>query len=305
LSESEQSTCWEVIGRAELNSGAIERGLKAIHRALQAADDSHDPRTKARLIVANCDALLHGVGIDSAAAEIPKLRRAAIATGDPFCSVSLHSLVAEIKAQKGSIASAKTSVDTARSLLERWPNVWQKGRIAVTSAGLHIIESDYEKALAATLEALDCAEKTGSRRLRIPALGNLAHIKLAQGELDDAENAVSEFLTTALKGGNAEIAGLDNRLQIALAQGDKETSRQLALRAFATSAALDGGTSYHGLWLTTTKIKWHFQLGEVEKGVNFAFEAIPHVRRIEDRNLLTRLRLLAAEGLARLNRPEY
>ena len=199
-----------------------------MRRASQAAVQSQDPRIQARLIATNCDALLHWVGIEPSATEVPRLRRAAIATGDPFCLVAFHSLVAEFEAKKGLLSNAKHSAEIARGLLEEWPNIWQQGRLAVARAGIHIIESDYDSGLSSTLEALECAEQSGSRRVRIPALGNLAHIKLVQGDLAAAREAVLQFFAAAQKGGNTEIAALDTQLQIALASGDLPLAGALA-----------------------------------------------------------------------------
>jgi len=302
LTQSERSTCWEIVGRVELNGGRIELGLKAMHRAFSAATQCADPKISARLIASYCDSLLHFVGIEPAAAEVPRLRQAAIATGDPFCLIAFHSIVAELKAKKGSISEAKHSAETAHGLLQQWPHVWQQGRLAVARSGIHILESDYDRALSAATEALDCAEKTGSRRLRIPALGNFAHIKLAQGELEDATKAVNHFLSLVQKGGNSEIAGLDTLLQIALAKRDLELSGRLAQQVYETSAGLEGGVSYHGLWHILTRVKWLYQVGEIEAGVSLAMETIPLAQRMSDRNLLIRMKLIAAEGLGRTRR---
>ena len=101
LTPAEKSACWEIIARVELSMGPTERGLRAMHSAFAAAKTAPDRRKEARLIAANSEALLSWIGIEPAAAELPRLRRAAISTGDPYCLIALHSLVAELKAKKG------------------------------------------------------------------------------------------------------------------------------------------------------------------------------------------------------------
>jgi DNA-binding NtrC family response regulator len=302
LSHTEKSSCWDIVGRVSLTTGQIERGLKALHQASAAAVLSNDRRLQARLIASNCAALLNWIGIEPAAAELPQLRKAAISIGDPYCLVSYHSILAQIRAKKGLIESAKRSVDTASGLLKRWPNVWQQGRLAITSTAISILESDYECALVSTKEALSCAEQSGSRRIRVPALGNFAHIKLAQGELVEAHKAINQCLADVQKGGNTEIGLLDTELQIALAGRDLGLAGVLAPRLMATSTLLENGRSYCGLWFLLTRVKWMYQTGEVAAGLALALDSIPEIQRMADSNLLDRMKLLAADGLGRQGR---
>ena len=65
---------------------------------------------------------------------------------------------------------------------------------------------------------------------------------------------------------------------------------------------LEGGVSYHGLWHILTRVKWLYQVGEIEAGVSLAMETIPLAQRMSDRNLLIRMKLIAAEGLGRTRR---
>ena len=61
--------------------------------------------------------------------------------------------------------------------------------------------------------------------------------------------------------------------------------------------------SYFGLWHLLTRVKWLYRIGNAEAGLALALEAIPQIERMADRNLLERMKLLAAEGLGRVGRP--
>jgi DNA-binding NtrC family response regulator/tetratricopeptide (TPR) repeat protein len=304
LTYKERASCWDIIGRVELTGGQFDSGLRAMHQASQAADHSQDPRLVARLLASYCEGLLH-FKIESVEAELGRLRRAAIATGDPFSMIAFHTLNAELNAKRGAIGGAKKSTDTARSLLQEWPNLWQLGRLANVRSGIHIIESDYEEALSATLQALRYAEQSGSRRVRIPALGNLAHIKYVQGRLQDADEAVETFLLLVQKGGNTHIAALDTQFQIAVAKGAYALARRLAEDLQVTSGMLEEGRSYHGLWYTTNRIKWLYRIGRAEEGLALAVESLPTIEKISDRNLRTRIKMLIAEGMAHVGRADH
>ncbi len=302
LTASERAQCYEIVGRVAMSFGHIEAGTKAMRAAMNSAAQAESPKLEARVIASNAEILLHSVAIEAAAEEIPKLRRACIASGDSYSLIALHKLVAEIKAKKGLAAAARISVNAARSLLKSWPNVWQQGRLAVTASGIEIIQSDYDSALEYTNEALLCAEKSGSNEIRMAALGNLAHIKLAHGKLDEAREANKAFQSMVRVGGGTEIGGRDTEMEIALAADDLELAHQLAERVTAISANLDGGSSYHGLWNALTQVRLRYRIGEATAGVGMALDSIRRIERMSDRNLLERMQLLAAEGLGRTGR---
>ena len=300
LTPHEKACCYEVIGRAAIGAGAIEPGLKAMRLAMTAGAQAQSPKLEARLIASNAEALLHCGALESAAEEVSKLRRACVAAGDSYSLIAFHKLVAEIKAKMGLTAAARLSVTTGRSLLSSWPNVAQQGHLAVISSAIEFMQSDYQAALHWTSEALHCAEKSGSREIRLPATGNLAQIKLAQGKLDEARKAVAEFLAAVRKGGSTEIAGLDTELEIAIAAGDLELATKLAERVATASSTLDDGNSFHGLWNLLTQVRLLYRLGNSEGGLAVALEALPRIKRMADRNLLARMELLTAEGFGRM-----
>jgi ATP/maltotriose-dependent transcriptional regulator MalT len=228
LTASERTQCYDIVGRVAMSFGQIEAGTKAMRAAVNSAAQAQSPKLEARVMASNAEILLHSVAIEAAAEEIPKLRRACIASGDSYSLIAFHKLVAEIKAKKGLAAAARISLNAARGLLKSWPNVWQQGRLAVTASGIEIIQSDYDSALEYTNEALLCAEKSGSNEIRMAALGNLAHIKLAHGELDVAREANQAFQSMVRVGGSTEIGGCDTEMEIALATDDLELAKQLA-----------------------------------------------------------------------------
>jgi hypothetical protein len=220
LTAREKAQCLEITARSSLRSGEKEEGHSAFRRAISLARDCQDRRLEARLIASLAEALLHWVGIEPAAAEISTLRKTAISAGDGYALISLHSLIAEIHAKRRSLHTAYASLNTARSLLRTFNNVWQQGRLAITSAGIAIVNSDYSSGLDFTFEALECAERSGSRELRIPALGNLAHIRLVQQDLDASEEALRSVLSIVRKGGSSEICARETQIQVAIARYD-------------------------------------------------------------------------------------
>ncbi|MGH9383784.1 MAG: sigma-54 interaction domain-containing protein [Vicinamibacterales bacterium] len=68
--------------------------------------------------------------------------------------------------------------------------------------------------------------------------------------------------------------------------------------------SLHNGHSYYGLWHLLTRVKWLYRTGEAAAGLALAQESLPTIERMADRNLLERMKLLAAEGLGRVGRAE-
>ena len=300
LPASDKARCYEVIGRAAMSHGQVEPGLKAMRAALAFAAEAQSPKLEARLLFSNAEAHLHWLNIERAAHEIPKLRRACLASGDPYSLIGLHTLLAEIQAKKGVAASARVSINTARSLLKSWPNVYQQGRLAVIGCGLESFQSNYEAALAFTMEALACSKQSGSREIGVPALANLAHIKLALGDLSEARSAIAEVLRVVRRGGEAEIGALDTEMEIALAGGELELAGTFAAHISALSVQFDNGNSYHRLWNLVTQIRLLYRTGHETAGLSMALDALPRVKQFSDQNLVARMQLIAAEGLGRI-----
>ena len=302
LTPLEQAGCLEVVGRVSVSVGDSAAGLRAMRRAVTLAREANDELQETRFLARLVEALLTWVGIEQAAAEMPNLRRAALHAGDPFSMVAWHGLVGEIQAKRRLLVQAAASVDTARGLLSRFKNVWRQGRIANLSAAISLFQADYEKALACTNEALRCAEQSGSRELLVPALGNLAHLRMAQQSFEASRTALAQLLQATRKGGTTEIAGKDGQMQIALAQDDLELAAGFAIEAQSLSKALENGRSYHGLWNLLTQVRLLYRTGQSEAGVALALEAIGTIERAGDRQLLERMKLLAADGLGRIGR---
>ena len=127
LTNRERCHCWELVGRVALSVGHVSDGLRAMARALEAAAETADSQTEARLRASYVHALLQWVGTEAAAVEIPKLRQIAVHAGDGPAVIALHTLVAEISARKGLVKSALTSIEIAQDLLSRFENAWQRG----------------------------------------------------------------------------------------------------------------------------------------------------------------------------------
>ena len=302
LTNKDSSNCWELVGRVCLNVGELEDGLRAMSQAFTAAAATHDLQVEARLRSSYVHSLLQWVGTEAAAVEIPKLRQVAVRAGDAYALIAVHSLAAEINARKGQVKSALASISVASELLGRFDNVWQRGRLAIVCFGVSMLQSDYESASQSNKEALSCATRSGSREIRIPALGNLAFIKIAQHEFQDVKLALNELINELQKGGTsiAEIGARDIEMESALAANDLTSAAALESLITNLISIVEPKDSYYELWHLLNRVRWLYRLGRADEGVSVAIDAIPRIARTSDRNLLERMKLLAAEGYGRI-----
>ena len=303
LSHKERAACWDIVGRVTLASGMVTEGLKAMSQALVEARASADPITEARFIASHVYSLLGWVGIEPAAIELPKLRYAAMRAADPFAMIEFHTLTGEIAAKRGWILSARTSIDIAKGLLQQFCNVSQQARLDILLTGVEIMEANYEGALIHAEAALKNSRRAGTRELLIPALNNIAYVRLAQAQFEDVKGTLDELLGLIRPGGVTEVGVRDTEMMLALAVGDLERAADLANHIDELSERLEGREHYYQFWHLPTRIKWLYRIGRTQSGVSLALDGLSRLRDSTDRNLISRLKMLAAEGHARLGKP--
>ena len=88
-----------------------------------------------------------------------------------------------------------------------------------------------------------------------------------------------------------------------LAQDALEEASQQASEIRELSLRFQAGRSYYGLWYLHTRVKWLLRTNQTDEALRTAEDALPHVERLANRNLLVRMQLIAAEALGACGRP--
>jgi DNA-binding NtrC family response regulator len=275
--------------------------MKSLAKAMALGNSTHDAQFEARLQANYAYVLSNWVNVDAAAIEVPKLRQIAVRTGDARTTITFHTLAAQLNAKRGRITNAITHAEIARALLDKHQNYWQQGRLAIVAYAISSLQSDYLEALRHTEEAIECAEKSGSREIMIPALGNLALIQLVQNELGSVKTTLTTLFDELRKRGTstAEIAFRDIDLQIALLERDAVRASIKVEEISKLIADTEASDSDYELWHLLTRVRWLYISGGIDDGLALALNAIPKIQSSKDRALLERMTLLAAEGYAR------
>jgi len=217
--------------------------------------------------------------------------------------IALHLLVAEINARRGLVSGATTHLEIARGLLKQFENYWQQGRLAIICSAVAVLQSDYDAALQHNKDAVACANRSGSREIRIPALANLVAIQLAQGRLTEGKETLTDLLKEIRNNSPSivEVGVRDLEMALAIAEGDLERAADVESSITSLLGNAEVSDSYYELWHQLTRVRWLYLQKEPLRGLTLAANTVPRIERTSDRNLLLRMRLLEAEGLGRLD----
>ena len=254
--------------------------------------------------VAYLAALASWVGPEAASLEVAKSRKQVVSAGVPNLMIRFHLAVAQIAAKRGYLQRARHHLDVANSLLVNFPNEYLKAELALIASAVSTLGSDIGGAIAFAFRAIELAKSCGAPTLEVVARTNLGHAQLAHGDLEAGLSQLNTTLALCRVGGGAELGIRDGLLQHALAAGLVETAAEIADGTLQLSSALQSGQSYYGLWHLLTRVKWLYRTGDAAAGLALALDSLPTIERMADLNLLERMKLLAAEGLGRVGRPD-
>lgn len=304
LSPKECAACWAVVGSAALKAGQLQDGLRAMDLALESAATTQEPLLEARIRDRLAYALLNSVGVEAASVEMPRLRQCAMRSGDARSLASFHNLAGAINARRGHFPSAFAHFGISRRLLQKFENEWLRGRLAINSAAVSLLQSDYAGAMQHIEEAQAAARRSASRETLIPAIGNLAILTLARRDFKQTKELLNELLSEVRRFGGVsyELAVHDSMLDLALSEGNLEDAKAID-DAAASLISKANGVPLQQLWYLLGRVRLLYALGDVEAGLSIAIDALPRIQQASDLDLWRRTKLIAAEGLGRVGRP--
>jgi hydrogenase-4 transcriptional activator len=175
--------------------------------------------------------------------------------------------------------------------------------LLLKQAAVAALEGQLSKAENISRTALKASQSAGSTSFEVVARANLAHILMALGEGDDAKRELDIALQRCRSGGGAELGIRDGMALHALEFGPEEATGAALEAAHNLSTRLEDGRSYYGLWYLHTRVRWLLRTNRPHEALTTAEDALPHIERMADRNLLIRMQLIAAEALGACGRP--
>ncbi len=301
LKGEDRVRCLVVSASSQLRSGSDAAGRATFKKAVTLAHQ-FNAETACHARVWQLVALASWIGPEAASLEVAETRRVVTSAGQPENMVRYHLALAEIAAKQSLLRRAARQLEVVLDLLSSYPNRYLEAEHAIRAGAICALSSDPQGAADHAERAIELAVECGAPTLEVVARSNLAHAFLSLGRLQLAHAELSKAFGLCRTRGSAELGIRDGLLQHAIASNDTSLASATAGNTFERSMQIDDGHSYYGLWHLLTRVKWLYRTDQAEAGVAVAMDAIPRIERMADRNLLERMKLLAAEGLGRIGR---
>ena len=288
----------DVIGRAALvHGGPVDRGLQMLAevRDLAAAHLGPDAHAHAACELALATMQRRGEGLHRAALD--DARTLVQHAGNRGLAVLPYLIDAEWQAVTGNLSDARASLELVTLLLQQENHPLLDARWAIIAAGVALLDARYLDGLAHAEYAVARAAVSGAVTLRVPALAMVAYARFITGDDLGCEQAIDQGLRLARPGSAGELALLDTRLQLLIANREAE---QAAVLADQLSARLSDATAQHAYqsrWFLMTRARWLLDQGDPDTADAHISDAEDQARRTNDRPLLIRLTLLRVELL--------
>lgn len=303
LSVPQRCRLRDVLGTSYFRNGLLAKAVEHYRRGIELAESQGELASECRLRLHLIRNRTHWEGPHSAAAELVQLRRKIHRVADPSLTLTFQLAQTEVAAKLGLIWRARAHLNAAIALVPTTADRGLHADVKLAQIAVCAWESETETALSHAFDLASIAKETGSDSAGFGASTNLGHLLHLQGRLDEA----NEWLRQGLRdrsyfGGGPEVALRDTLMALYATQERMDEAVAECEQIERTLAANSSEDSYYGLWHLLTKVKLLYRTDQAEAGVAVAMDAIPRIERMADRNLLARMKLLAAEGLGRIGR---
>jgi DNA-binding NtrC family response regulator/tetratricopeptide (TPR) repeat protein len=300
LSVPQRCRLRDVLATCAFLKGFHAKAIDHYSRGIELAESEADLRSECSLRIHLLRYQIRYFDSPQAATSLSVLRRKTHQLADRVISVKFQLLLAELAAKLGLHQRAFKHLKAAQSLLITVSDLGLRVQAKTVELALAAFESNLSDALQYAFELHEMAEETGGREARFTACINLGHLLCAHARFDEARFWLEQRLREHPYGGGLEIALRDTLMSVQVSMDvDASLQAEAVLRLLDQPAIRD---SYYGLWHLLTRVKWLYRTGAAEDGVALAMAAIPRIERMTHRNILERMKLLAAEGLGRVGK---
>jgi DNA-binding NtrC family response regulator len=282
LSHEDRVLCLSVIGKIATKSGNVDEGCRLLRDALSLALQVKNATLTARTQSLLTSAVLHWVGLDSAVAELSRLRKFACIAGDTKSLVDFHLFSAEVDMRQGRYYPALRHLEIGEKLSTSVNDVLSAGSVFRMRANAALLWHSPLEGLRYGRLAVECSEQSGSLASLFASLSTLGHVAITVNLSDLAEMAARRMLAIQFSEAS-RLAANDILMQAAVKRGDLASARQFAAEI---EKPAEIGSSYYWLSHLITRAKWLLAEGRFGEGLSTLHEAIADVQSTGDRKLL-------------------
>lgn len=297
LPASGRAACLEIVARASVHTGDVQEGLKLFDSALKLVDSSviHSSRLQLRFTYA----ILNWLGIEPALARLPGLRKIVTQSGDPYSSIALHLICAEVDIKQDEQYSAESHLSAARSLLDTYPHLVQEAKLFQLRSVLAGKAARFQRALELAETSLAAAEDAGWRQGRAAALANIAHFSLMIGDIPKSRTCLAEAKELLPLPEPMGVVVRATELDLLVTEGDLQTAAATVHEVETEARELGERRAFASLWFACSRVRFLVRSGHTEDALQIANSSIPFADRFGDRSLRISLRLYGAEAAFR------
>ena len=271
-------------------------------KAISVAAACGDSQLESDVLASLAAGLLNWIGIEPALAELPRLKRLALASGNSQALIDYHITTARIAAMRGWLPRAQEEARIAFDLLLAHPNKIQLWKLRQIQSNVAIKACEMPAALNHALECLELAESSGSKLSIGTTLGNLAHIATMTGDFNGGRRFLERAIEFLDPSSHMRIAAYSTGLEIGLACLDNEAAAEMILKRDALEQSAAKDSPYYHLWFELNRVKWLISINELDEAVVRAASALETIGKLADSDLLHRMMLLKVECHAGLGR---
>lgn len=281
-------------GRIDFRQGRHVEGAQKFDRAQLIAAELPNKLLRARVASAHSEALLHFVGLQSAAAQFAELRRLVYAAGSKQELFELHLLLAEAEARLGRSHRATRELELADVNGCASANAYNLARYRSAQGLVAAYQGDLREAFDNFSAAYRAAATCGATVLAEIVDNNLGQIQVLTGRFADAKSTLDRVARSIRPSPQLILASEATRLQLALAQGQLVEPDPDTL---ALACNYQQGDNIYGIIYRLETVNLLTRLGRTQEGETLATEALARLASTADREFLVRAQLAATKAL--------
>ena len=285
-----------VLGLCAKRSGDLLAARHGMQNAIRLAREAGDIEQEAWSQLSLFRMLAEGEPEELLSAVFTETRELVTRAANPHLTAYLHDSVALLEAQTGRLTEALRHLETAMSILERYPNASIEQVIYTSRLCVACLQCDVESAAKFARKARTLSETTGGFGGEFTLDINEAHINLFSGRFSKAHTVLNRVLQQGR--GFARLAALEDLSRLHLALNRLPDCAAVLDRIDQLKTDPSIANCYPARWAAVTRARLLIRRGEPQAALEFLGRECERARTLGDRPLTATLGFLEAVAAA-------
>ncbi|HXK39520.1 MAG TPA: hypothetical protein VJ837_01690, partial [Candidatus Paceibacterota bacterium] len=216
-----------VLGSLLRDEGEFSDALARFRAALEFLEGEDAPVELAQVCCCLLESECDSVEFDGSRATALQTRRAALRTGEPIVLATTHHTFGRLEARFGNLDRALRHFAMARETIAASSNLFLKAAVDLDEASTRSLSGEFSESLRLSESAFSTATICGWSKGVVAAAANCAFFLVILGNYDEARKYLAIAESHAFRSPSYELAILETRAQLALAEGDLLRAEEL------------------------------------------------------------------------------